>query len=93
MALGFRKFISEVFLNGKFPKILPSENFPLYGGLLIVSTNLDGFRLMNHGQFAKFSRYMVFYRSYSPHMRSKKHTDHQSSVGLTPINQPVNFPL
>ena len=31
MALGFRKFISEVFVNGKFPKILPSENFPLYG--------------------------------------------------------------
>ena len=31
MALGFQKFISEVFVNGKFPKILPSENFPLYG--------------------------------------------------------------
>ena len=31
MALGFRKFISEVFVNGKFPKILPFENFPLYG--------------------------------------------------------------
>ena len=31
MALGFRKFISEVFVNGNFPKILPSENFPLYG--------------------------------------------------------------
>ena len=31
MSLGFRKFISEVFKNGKFPKILPSENFPLYG--------------------------------------------------------------
>ena len=31
MALGFRKFISEVFVNGKFPKILPSKNFPLYG--------------------------------------------------------------
>ena len=30
MALGFRKFISEVFVNDKFPKILPSENFPLY---------------------------------------------------------------
>ena len=30
MALGFRKFISEVFVNGKFPKILPSKNFPLY---------------------------------------------------------------
>ena len=27
----FRKFISEVFVNGKFPKILPSKNFPLYG--------------------------------------------------------------
>ena len=27
----FRKFISEMFVNGKFPKILPSENFPLYG--------------------------------------------------------------
>ena len=27
MVLGFRKFISEVFVNGKFPKILPSENF------------------------------------------------------------------
>ena len=33
MALGFRKFISEVFVNGKFPKILPSENFPLYGSI------------------------------------------------------------
>ena len=31
MAHSFRKFISEVFVNGKFPKILPSENFPLYG--------------------------------------------------------------
>ena len=31
MALGFQKFISEVFVNGKFPKILPFENFPLYG--------------------------------------------------------------
>ena len=31
MELGFRKFISEVFVNGKFPKILPSEDFPLYG--------------------------------------------------------------
>ena len=31
MSLGFRKFISEMFMNGKFPKILPSENFPLYG--------------------------------------------------------------
>ena len=34
MALSFRKFISEVFVNGKFPKILPSENFPLYGIIL-----------------------------------------------------------
>ena len=31
MALGFRTFISKVFVNGKFPKILPSENLPLYG--------------------------------------------------------------
>ena len=31
MSLGFQKFISEVFMNGKFPKILSSENFPLYG--------------------------------------------------------------
>ena len=31
MAHGFQKFISEVFVNGKFPKILPFENFPLYG--------------------------------------------------------------
>ena len=31
MAHSFRKFISKVFVNGKFPKILPSENFPLYG--------------------------------------------------------------
>ena len=31
MVHGFRKFISEVFVNGKFPKILPSKNFPLYG--------------------------------------------------------------
>ena len=31
----FRKFISEVFVNGKFPKILPSENFPLYGSILL----------------------------------------------------------
>ena len=36
MSLGFRKFISEMFMNGKFPKILPSENFPLYGNLLTV---------------------------------------------------------
>ena len=33
MAHDFRKFISEVFVNGKFPKILPSENFPLYGSI------------------------------------------------------------
>ena len=31
MAHSFRKFISEVLVNGKFLKILPSENFPLYG--------------------------------------------------------------
>ena len=31
MGLDFRKFISEVFMNGKFPKILPSKIFPLYG--------------------------------------------------------------
>ena len=31
MALGFRKFICKVYVNGKFPKILPSEDFPLYG--------------------------------------------------------------
>ena len=31
MTLSFRKYISELFVNGKFPKILPSENFPLYG--------------------------------------------------------------
>ena len=36
MALSFRKFISEVFVNGKFPKILPSENFPLYGNTFYV---------------------------------------------------------
>ena len=30
MLHGFQKFISEVFMNGKFPKILLSENFPLY---------------------------------------------------------------
>ena len=36
MRLGFRKFISEVFVNGKFPKILPSKNFPLYGVCVIV---------------------------------------------------------
>ena len=31
MAHDFRKFISKVFVNGKFLKILPSENFPVYG--------------------------------------------------------------
>ena len=36
MAHGFRKFISEVFVNGKFPKILPSENFPLYGTTKLI---------------------------------------------------------
>ena len=36
MSLGFRKFISEMFMNGKFPKILPSENFPLYGIYIYV---------------------------------------------------------
>ena len=36
MVLGFRKYISEMFVNGKFPKILPSENFPLYGMLLHI---------------------------------------------------------
>ena len=29
----FSKFISKVFVNGKFPKILPSENFLLYGSI------------------------------------------------------------
>ena len=33
MSLGFRKFISEMFMNGKFSKTLPSENFPLYGNI------------------------------------------------------------
>ena len=42
MALGFRKFISEVFVNGKFPKILPFENFPLYG----MSTYVQYFSLI-----------------------------------------------
>ena len=36
MSLGFRKFISEMFMNGKFPKILPSENFPLYGIIITI---------------------------------------------------------
>ena len=36
MAHGFRKFISELFVNGKFPKLLPSENFPLYGMFLVA---------------------------------------------------------
>ena len=40
MAHGFRKF-SEVFVNGKFPKILPSENFPLYG-MCEVYIHCDG---------------------------------------------------
>ena len=31
MAHNFQKFISKVFANGKFPKILPSKNFSLYG--------------------------------------------------------------
>ena len=31
MAHGFQKFISEMFVNGKCLKFLPSENFPLYG--------------------------------------------------------------
>ena len=39
MALDFRKFISKVFVNGKFPKILPSENFPLYGNTNKSDTN------------------------------------------------------
>ena len=34
MVLGFRKFISETFVNAKFSKNLPSKNFPLYGTLL-----------------------------------------------------------
>ena len=63
MALGFRRFISEVFLNGKFPKILPSENFPLYGRLLIVSTNLDGFRLMNIRQIFPLHGILSFLQS------------------------------
>ena len=37
MSHGFRKIISEMFMNGKFPKILPSENFPLYGIIYAVS--------------------------------------------------------
>ena len=39
MALGFRKFISKMFVNGKFPKILPSENFPLYGIYIYIYTH------------------------------------------------------
>ena len=35
MSLSFRKFISKVFMNGKFSKILPSENFPLYGNKML----------------------------------------------------------
>ena len=33
MAHSFQKFICKVFVNGKFPKTLPSENFLLYGML------------------------------------------------------------
>ena len=40
MVLVFRKFISEVFMNGKFPKIVPSEDFPLYG---IASVKSDSY--------------------------------------------------
>ena len=45
MAHGFQKFISEVFVNGKFPKILPSKNFPLYSsyislGKILVNNNI-----------------------------------------------------
>ena len=32
-----RKFISKVFVNDKFPKILPSKNFPLYGNNFTAS--------------------------------------------------------
>ena len=39
MAHGFRKFIFEVFVNGKFPKILPSENFLLYGMYVVLQPN------------------------------------------------------
>ena len=39
MVLGFRKFISEVFVSGKFPKILPSKNFPLYGTVYFFHNN------------------------------------------------------
>ena len=44
-------------------------------GLLIESTNLDGFSLVNHGWFAKcspakLSRYMVYYLN-GTHMMNK----------------------
>ena len=35
MVLGFRKFISEVFVNVNFLKNLPSANFPLYGKTIL----------------------------------------------------------
>ena len=46
MSLNFRKFISEVFMNDKFPKILPSENFPPYGISLLWSQRM---LLSTHG--------------------------------------------
>ena len=42
MPHGFRKFISEVFVNGKFPKILPSENFLLYGSYTMCDKTFKG---------------------------------------------------
>ena len=45
----------RAFGEGQFWRINRSGN-----RLLIVFTNLDGFILANHGQFAKLSRYMIY---------------------------------
>ena len=60
MSLGFRKFISEMFMNGKFPKILPSENFPLYGIYLISDQLYTGFWKTYHLHINEISRISNF---------------------------------
>ena len=66
MALGFRNFISQMFVNGKFPKILPSENFSLYGINFYIANLANqimadfwGFRLVSHGRILCLCRGII----------------------------------
>ena len=67
MSLGFRKFISEMFMNGKFPKIsrytVASQSIVWY--LLREITDID---TSNYHRYRHRYRYRYWYRSISSYI-------------------------